>query len=227
MGRKVVNGRVSTGIFGLDGKIEGGFERGSISLVAGSPGTGKSTFAIQFLIDGLSKGENVLYITFEESQEKIFKHMERFGWDLRRFEKEGKFSFLNYTPERVEKFIAEGGGDIEFYLEKRNIHRVVIDSITYFLLMSKDEYQSRKALLELISMLKRVKCSTLMTLERVPKDYKYAYAEFVADNLIFLYNKRTNGVKTRMLEVFKMRGTKHPSKLFRIKITDKGIKVYN
>ena len=82
--------RISSGIPGLDKLVEGGFKKNSINLFAGEPGAGKTIFAIQFLIDGLSKGENVLYITFEESQEKIFKHMERFGWDLRRFEKEGK-----------------------------------------------------------------------------------------------------------------------------------------
>ena len=100
--------RVATGIYGLDKLIEGGFKKNSTNLVAGGPGSGKTIFAIQFLVEGVKKGEPGIYITFEEK----------------------KFVFLEYTPEQVKKILTEGGGLIESVIEKLKITRLVIDSIS-------------------------------------------------------------------------------------------------
>ena len=74
--------RLSTGIPGLDKFLEGGFVKGSTVLLTGGAGTGKTIFCIQFLLEGLRKGERCLYITLEESPEDIINDCARFGWDL-------------------------------------------------------------------------------------------------------------------------------------------------
>ena len=83
--------RISTGISGLDPLIQGGFKRNSVNLVAGGAGTGKSIFAMQFIIEGLKKNEPGIYITFEEKKEKVYEDMLEFGWDLEKYEKSEKF----------------------------------------------------------------------------------------------------------------------------------------
>jgi len=111
--------RISSGVKGLDKLTMGGYSAGSINLIAGGPGSGKTILAIQFLISGILNGENGIYITFEEKKEKVFQIMkDSFGWDLEKYEKSGKFVFLEYTPEQVKKILVEGGGQIESIIEK-------------------------------------------------------------------------------------------------------------
>ena len=105
--------RVNSGIIGMDKLIEGGFEKNSVNLIVGGSGSGKTIFAMQFLMDGIEKGENVLYITFEEKKREFFKDMFNFGWDLEKYEKEKKFFFLEYNPEKVRIMLEEGGGAAE------------------------------------------------------------------------------------------------------------------
>lgn len=71
--------RISTGIAGLDGLIEGGIPRGFIVLVAGNPGTGKTILTSHFLYAGLQKGENSIYVSFGESKNQFLENLEKIG----------------------------------------------------------------------------------------------------------------------------------------------------
>jgi circadian clock protein KaiC len=64
-----IAGKAKTGIRGLDGILSGGFSRGHVFLVEGAPGTGKTTIALQFLMEGAQAGEKCLYITLSETGE--------------------------------------------------------------------------------------------------------------------------------------------------------------
>ena len=86
--------RVPTGIMNLDKIIEGGLEKNSTNLLVGGSGNGKSIFATQFLIEGLKKGEAVLYVSFEEKKKEFYINMKELGWDLEEAEKKGKFFFF-------------------------------------------------------------------------------------------------------------------------------------
>lgn len=81
--------RIKTGIGGLDSLIEGGFERGSLIEIAGSEGTFKSTFALQFAAEGVRNKEKVVYVSMEEQKESFLKTALVFG-----LEKE--FSKINF-----------------------------------------------------------------------------------------------------------------------------------
>ncbi len=94
---------VPTGIPGAD-KILGekGIPRGHSILIAGGPGSGKTTFAIQFLYKGATEhGEPGIYISLDEDPEDVKKNMSKFGWDLDKLEKENKLAFINVSPVRV------------------------------------------------------------------------------------------------------------------------------
>jgi len=78
--------RINSGIKNLDPLIQGGLKDGSISLVTGGAGSGKTIFAVQFLMEGLKKGESCLYITFEEKRDKMYNDMGVFGWDFKSYE---------------------------------------------------------------------------------------------------------------------------------------------
>jgi len=94
---------VPTGIPGAD-KILGekGIPRGHSILICGGPGSGKTTFAIQFLYKGATEhGEPGLYISLDEDPEDVKRNMSKFEWNLGELEKEKKLAFINVSPVRV------------------------------------------------------------------------------------------------------------------------------
>ncbi len=219
--------RISTGIPGLNDLIGGGFKERSVNLVAGGPGTGKTIFAVQYLLEGLKKGEAGIYITFEEKKRNIYEDCLEFGWDLEKYEKEGKFTFLEYTPEQVKKILTEGGGIVEAIIEKTNAKRLVIDSITSFTLLYGDELTKKEAALALFELISKWECTGLMTSQDLSKDEMAISAalEFEVDGIILAYHVRISGERVRGLEILKMRGTKTPEKTFSLEITGKGVKI--
>lgn len=225
------NLRVPTGIDGLDSMIEGGFERQSIVLVAAEAGSGKSTFALQFLYNGATLyNEPGFYITFEESKEQVYRHMKRFGWDLEKLEKEGKFKFMQYQPHEVEKFFKDGA-IIEDIVREYKVKRVVVDSITSFALLFESEYKRRLSVLQLFNTLKKWGVTALITSEgemNPQGDMKARFGvEFLADGFIVIHSIRRKEVRDFALEVVKMRGTNHMRRMVPLKlISEQGIVLY-
>ena len=220
--------RVETGIPNLDPLIQGGVLRNSVNLVAGGAGTGKTIFAMQFLIHGIKKfNEAGIYITFEEKKKKVYQDMLEFGWDLEKYEKEGKFIFLEYTPEQVKNILTEGGGIVENIIESTNAKRLVIDSITSFALLYEDELTKKEASLALFELIDKWNCTGMLTSQDASKDGHSISAamEFEVDGIILLYHVKKAATRERALEILKMRGTKIPEKTFALEITPQGIKI--
>ncbi len=219
--------RLSTGVAGFNDMIEGGFKDGSINLICGSAGSGKTTFAIQFLIEGIKKGESGVYITFEERKEKLYDDMLEFGWDLEKYERLGLFRFLSYTPEQIKKVLVEGGGTIDAIISQMRVKRLVIDSITSFALLFEDELTQKESSLALFELINRWECTAVLTsqaIELSPDDMR-AQLQFEVDSIIILYHFKRKGIRVRAIEVLKMRGTRTPEKTVKLTITEKGIAV--
>lgn len=221
--------RVSTGIKNLDKITGGGFMKNSTNLIVGGSGNGKSIFSLQFLLEGVKRGESVLYITFEEKKEEFYSNMLGLGWDLKKYEKSGKFFFLSYTPQKVRTMLEEGGGEIESIVLTEKIDRVAMDSVTAFVMLFKDQVAMREGTLALFSMLRSWTCTSLLIYERDPlidEREKSRVLEFETDALVFLYYVRTKEKRDRYLEVYKMRGTDHSKSIYPYSIkTKKGIVV--
>lgn len=225
---RVTTKRVPTGIPGLDPLIQGGFKKNSVNLVAGGAGTGKSIFAIQFLVNGIKKhNEPGIYVTFEEKKEKVYEAMLSFGWDLKKYEEQQKFVFLEYSPEQVKRVLTEGGGIIENIIEKMKAKRIVIDSITSFSLLYEDELTKKEAALTLFELIDKWDCTGILTSqdERKNSTTISAALEFEVDSIILLYHVKKKGIRTRAMEILKMRGTKIPEKTFAMDISNKGISI--
>lgn len=221
--------RIPSGIEAFDKLIEGGFEKNSTNLLVGGPGSGKTIFAMHFIIEGLKKGEKCLFITFEESKQSFYHNMKRFSWDLEGYEKKGLFTFLNYTPGKVKSMLEEGGGVIESIIIKNKITRLVIDSMTSFTLLFENELEKREASLDLFNMIKKWNCTSLITFEGTPDgDHKvYRALEFETDSIVLMEFERKNQSRDRKIEVLKMRGTNHSKELYKFLITKKGIELSN
>lgn len=221
--------RVSTGISGLDIVMNGGFRRKTVNLVAGGPGAGKTIFGIQFLVDGIENhDETGVYISFEQTEKELLSDMKVFNWNLEDKIKKKKLVILSYTPEQVEKVLKAGGGTVRDIIQSVKARRIVFDSLTAFTLLHENVLAQRKACLALFRTIKKWNCTALLLAEQEenPDLHSPSVEEFEVDGVILIYNVRRRGKRQRALEVFKMRGTKHPVTVFLTVINNKGISIY-
>jgi KaiC/GvpD/RAD55 family RecA-like ATPase len=222
--------RIPSGIPNFDGITDGGLTRGSVNLIVGGAGSGKTIFSIQFLYEGLKNGETCMYLTFEEKKDDLYRNMLKVGFNLRKYEDSGKFIFVEYTPEQVKTMIEEGGGTLESMVSKKNISRLVIDSVTSFELLFESELEKREAALALFGIIKAWKCTTFLTTEKELSINELisgseSAMEFEVDSVILIFYLRLDGIRNRMIEVLKMRGTKHSRRIYALDITENGIKI--
>ncbi len=223
-----IGDRAQTGIPDLDLVIDGGFVRYSQTLVSGGPGTGKSTFALQYLIDGVVLyNEPGVYVTFEQSREAIIALGKQFGWDIENLEKQDMLVIHEYTPEQVYKALKSGGGSFRDLIDSIHAKRIAVDSITEYLMLFSSEMAQRREITDFYKLISRWNCTGVFVGEEdsnaVTK--KASVLDYESDAVILLYNERKGDIRQRALEIFKMRGTKHAGRIFPIKMTDSGIVV--
>jgi len=202
--------RVRTGIDGLDEVIEGGFPKGSLILLAGNPGTGKTVFSAQFLAKGAGLGEPGIYVSFAESREALIENLSRhLGLDFERLEVEGKFKFLDYTAvkeEAVSAFLEAILSEVKALGAKR----LVIDSFSAMAQAFKEPIDVRIIVnIVLGRIVRQMGCTTIMVEEVSIGESKIGFGmeEFVADGVIVLRIGELDGRLFRDLELVKLRGT--------------------
>ena len=220
--------RVPTGIKGLDDAMAGGFIRDSINLVAGSPGSGKSIFAMQYLVNGAKKyNEPGVYITFEERKDKLLQYMDNFGWDLKKLVADKKIDILEQSPVDIKKATAKEILGLKFKIVRElKAKRLVIDSMSAFSLLFQNDFEKRTAHMQLFEMLRDWGVTALLTAEYDVEEHKSTHLDFEVDSIVWLYNMKKADVRTRALEVYKMRGSKHLQKTFPLEISDRGVIIY-
>lgn len=229
--------RVKTAIDGLDVLLKGGFLKGRNILLSGPCGSGKSTLAMQFVYNGAVKhDENGLYVTLEESREKIYRDMKKFGFDLKEAERSGRFRLIggpiagiHSYMEKVDANITNLIHEIEEVVKESNIKRVVIDSINLLTMLLKTDDERRKALAALCNSLSALGCTTILTSETKEGTMdlsRYGIEEFIVDSVIVLYLVRQGSRFIPGITIRKMRGSDHDKEIRVFKITNKGIIVY-
>lgn len=219
--------RIKTGIKGLDELIAGGVPKGSTVLITGGPGTGKSTFGLNFLVNGALKyNEPGLYVSLEEEAERLIKNVKStFDWPLDELIKKKMLKILKAELYDFEKLKMT----IENEVESRNVQRLVIDPSTVIGLYFENPLQIRRSMLELDKLLKKLGCTTFMICE-VPEGHQgisvFGVEEFTADGIIILYYVREGNVFIRAMTVRKMRATEHDKTIHPMGITKDGVVVY-
>ncbi|MDB4871400.1 MAG: putative circadian clock protein KaiC, partial [Gemmatimonadales bacterium] len=128
--------KLQTGISSLDIIAKGGLPKNRTTLISGTAGSGKTVFAIQFLAAGIERGENGVFVTFEESATDVRANMRSFGWDLAAWEQQGKLTFVDASPDPDIDTVEAGGFDlgaliarVQNAVKKVNASRVSVDSL--------------------------------------------------------------------------------------------------
>ncbi len=221
--------RCPTGIPGFDKLISGGLVCGSTNVLTGGCGSGKSTFAMQFLYTGLQAGEPGVYITFEQDPDDLRSSALQFGMDLEQYEKKGMLTILEVDPTKIMNLVKEGYGQIVEQIVKMKARRVVIDSLSAFEIMLKDDFERRRTLFTFSKWLRKHDCTSIMILEigqTITKERDFDVSEFMSDGVIVLYDVLRQSIRERAIEVLKMRQTNIIRKICPFRFEGCGVVVY-
>lgn len=241
--------RVTTGIKGLDEILSGGLPKARTILVVGSPGSGKTTFAIQFLVGGAKTGQPGLYVSLDEKPERVKANLSSFEWNLDSLENEGKITFIDATQlkrpgHRYIQPTVETENPVSLTLPELTLgslvrtirrvaaeegtQRIVIDPMTSLMLRYPEEAKRRRALLLFFDALESTGCSCLVTSELRTSMLarRFQLEEFLSQGVVLLHTMVHDGNVIRGLQVEKMRGISHDAQLRPYQIGPSGIEVY-
>lgn len=221
-------GRVKTGIPELDEMLHGGFMEGDSVLIAGSAGSGKTTLALQYLVNGILKdGDPGVYITFEQMPDQIYRDAKSFGWDLHKLEDQNKFRLICTSPD----ILLESSGEnlLDDVLREVEPKRVAIDSLSH-LAMFIDKKDLRKEAYRLISFLKTKGLSSVLIWEssqNSPNQFNVTdmNLSFLVDCVIALKPVEIESSIRKAMVILKMRGSDHDKHLREFEITGNGVKI--
>ena len=206
--------RISTGSVGLDNILGGGFDGNRLYLYEGRPGTGKTTIALQFLLEGIRQGERVLYITLSETQQELRLVAQRHGWTL-----DGIDIFELVPPETTldpdreltvfhpaEMELSETTKLVFEHVQRINPSRVIVDSLSELRLLAQSSLRYRRQVLALKHFFASRKCTVIMLDDLTSKQddlqlHSISHGVVLLEQLAIEY-----GSERRRLRVIKMRG---------------------
>ena len=234
--------RVNSGINRLDELLSGGFPNNSITLVSGTPGSGKTIICYHYIDEGLKKGEKCLYLTSDERVESILRQAKEVGFDFRSYTDTGqlKFMYLDLDKSTTHK-------EMEDEIQQGDYSRVVLDSLTPVAEvpvwisgvkevtpsngLTETKYPAgsipttRLHIKRIFNILNQNNCTSLVTSEVAEGSRSLSrdtVSEFLVDGILRM--DLDTAMDRRKLTIRKMRATKHTLKPQDIMITEGGIK---
>jgi KaiC domain protein len=223
--------RIEVGIEGLDEMILGGVPERSLVAVVGSAGTGKTTVGLQFLSHALEKGERCVYITLEETRERIVDTADEKGWGFSDHVAAGDLAVVGLDPVEMANSLASISSDLPELVEEFGASRLVLDSVSLLEMMYDSAPRRRSEVFEFSRSLKAAGVTTMVTSEASadsPYSSRYGIIEYLADAVFVLqYVRPSDFRETRLaVEIQKIRDANHSRETKPYEITDEGISVY-
>jgi KaiC domain protein len=225
------NERIKVGILGLDDMLGGGLIPGSICALIGTYGTGKTTFSLEFVWDGLKKGENIIYISLEEREDRIVTYMKQKGWDVDPYLNKALYVIkldptdFNLANNRIKN-------ELPKLINEVKANRVVIDPISLFEDLFETDSQRRHEMFRFVEGLRDRHCTIMMTSETDRDNAfssRHGLIEYLADTVILLRYVRPSDLTNvhLALEVVKMRMSPHSREIKPYEILQDQVEVYS
>jgi KaiC domain protein len=227
----MIKERVKVGIVGLDDMLGGGLIPGSISSIIGTFGTGKTTFALEFVWEGLKRGEKIIYISLEEREERIISYMKLKGWDVAPYLNKALFVIkldptdFNLANNRIKN-------ELPKLIEEVDATRVVIDPISLFEDLFTTDSERRREMYRFIEGLRDKNCTIMLTSETDRDNVfssRHGLIEYLSDTVILLRYVRASDLTDvhLALEVVKMRMSSHSREIKPYELMQDQVLVYS
>ncbi|WP_334268441.1 ATPase domain-containing protein [Edaphobacter sp. HDX4] len=228
--------RLHTGIAGLDDLLQGGLPQGHLYLVEGDPGTGKTTLALQFLLEGAKRGETGMYITLSESKRELEQVAHSHGWSLDSIsiyemvpsdeDLSPEAQYTVFHPSEVE--LSDSVTAILKQIESVNPRRVIFDSLSEFRMLARDPLRYRRQILALKRHFASRNCTVILLDDRTAEgSTSDLQLESIAHGVIKMMSlERDFGIKRRRMEVDKLRGSSFREGFHDYTIKTGGLEIY-
>lgn len=232
---------VKTGIPGFDSSLSTGFKKNSSILISGPPGSGKTTFGLQYIYSGAKEfDEPGVYLSLAQNIEEIKSDCKSFGWDIEKLIRNGKILMLDLRPFKIKEKTIERDDSLyrgeqiafehltEFILnsiKKINAKRVVIDSISILQMQYTDEFYMRQGLQGMLQALENFGVTSLLLAETSEKE-KTPFEGFATSGIIQLNNQITNNEIKRTIKIIKLRGIEHSQHIHTLELSDDGLHIH-
>ena len=227
--------KAALGVYGLDEILSGGFARDRLYLLEGSPGTGKTTIALKFLLEGARLGEKGLYITLSETEEELRDGAASHGWTLderiKVFELAPPESLLDVEHQQSLLYssdleLGESTKAVFQAIETERPARVVLDSLSEIRLLAGSSLRYRRQILALKHYFARQGATVLM-LDDLTADTLDKTVHSIAHGVIRLEEQAPEyGAERRRLRVVKYRGQTFRGGYHDLSIKPGGVTVY-
>jgi circadian clock protein KaiC len=225
---------VNTGCAGLDNILNGGFPAGRIYLIEGDPGAGKTTLALQFMREGVNRGERALYITLSESRADLSHAAQSHGHSIDSIEivellpNEGDLlpeqQYTVFHPAEVE--LNDRMQRIVNEVQRVRPDRLVIDALSELRMLAKDPLRYRRQILSLKDFMADQKCTVLLLDDRSSRDPDLQLHSVVHGVVSMDRVPRDYGKTRRQIEIVKLRGTAYREGFHDYSIVTGGVLVY-
>lgn len=226
--------RLRSGIEGFDDILYGGLPSNHLYLVEGDPGTGKTTLALQFLLEGVRLGEKCLYVTLSESSRELHGVAKSHGWSL------DSVPIFEMTPEQEEiapeaQYTVFHPSDVELasttaaVLKQVDLvqpSRVVFDSLSELRVLARDTLRYRRQILGLKHYFAGRNCTVLLLDDRTAEGHDLQLQSIAHGVIMMQSMEREFGVKRRRLEIRKLRGSRFREGFHDYTIETGGVVVY-
>lgn len=224
--------QVRTGVPGLDGILGGGLPRNRIYLVDGEPGTGKTTLALQFLLEGARSNERGLYVTLSETREELGDVAESHSWSLDGIEIQELTPNAELTEEAYTLFhpaeveLQQTIDAVFRAVEVSNATRVVLDSLSEMRLLARDPLRFRRQILALKQFFAGRNCTVLLLDDKTAPEgdlqlHSLAHGVIVLEHMSLEY-----GAERRRMKISKLRGQRFRGGFHDFRILTGGLTIY-
>jgi KaiC domain protein len=223
--------RIKIGIEGLDDMVLGGIPKRSLIVTIGSAGTGKTTIGMQFLNTALENGERAVYISLEESRQRVMDTAEEKGMAFRQYEQEGSLAVVDLDPVEMANSLSSIRNDLTRLIDDFDAERLVLDSVSLLEMMYDHPARRRSEVFQFTRSLKDAGVTTLVTSEANDVDpfaSRHGIIEYLSDAVFILQYVRSNNFQeTRLaIEIQKIRDANHSRQPKPYEITSDGISVH-
>jgi len=216
--------RLPTGVVGLDRMLQGGVWAGSSTLLEGRTGAGKTTLALQFILEGLKRGEPSLYVNFQENPTQLARTIRSMGWELEDALRKGlHLIYASPVELQIDSILLE----LFRTLEEKNVKRVVVDAVGDLIGAASDLPRLFSYLYALAQHFTVKRVASVMTMETssLGANPMEGQISAMSDTILSLQVERRDNHFRRTLQIVKARGTNHDLNMHELRITAQGVEV--